>query len=146
MLQGVLVRYLRKKKRKPEGKQCPTVFCETSLTGLLSHPWRLSRLGSHCRTGLGYTQPGRVPFIKHFKKFYCVLHVAGSRVPCGIKTLRNFKENSAGLNLCWSWGSQFKIPPSWQCLLAPKHPQRYTVDPEGISLHGPFVRSFRWKK
>ena len=40
-----------------------------------------------------------------------MLRLAGSRVPCGIKTLRNFKENSAGLNLCWCWGPQLRPPP-----------------------------------
>ena len=49
-------------------------------------------------------------------------------------------KNSAGLNLCWSWGSQLKLPPPWEwCLLAPKQPLQCTMDPEGITLHGPSV-------
>ena len=56
------------KKKKSQKGNSAYVFCETSLTGLLSHPWRLSRLRSHCRTGLGYTQPGRAPFIKPLLK------------------------------------------------------------------------------
>ena len=50
------------------------------------------------------------------------------------------RQNSAGFNLCWSWGPQLKPPPPWECqLLALKQPLQCTVDPEGITLHGPFV-------
>ena len=49
-------------------------------------------------------------------------------------------QNSAGLSLCWSWGFQPKPSPPWECcLLTPKQPLQWTVDTEGITLHGPFV-------
>ena len=43
--------------------------------GMQSHPWKLSRLGSHSQTGVGLTQPGTVPFVEPFFFFYFYLHL-----------------------------------------------------------------------
>ena len=51
---------------------------------MLSHPWRLSKLGSHSWIGEGWIQPGMVPFTEHFLKVY-------NLQLSGIKGLRNLK-------------------------------------------------------
>ena len=131
------------KKKKARRKTVPKYSVRPPWLGCYPTPGGWAGLSTTAEWGWGRHSLEGCPSL-NTSKFYCVLRLAGSRVPRGIKTLRNFKENSAGLNLCWCWGSQFKLPPSWECrLLAPKQPQQCTVDPEGISLHGPFVRSFR---
>ena len=59
------------KKRKE--KQWLLYYLWPSWLGILSQPWRPSRLGSLCRTGVGLTQPGTLPSVEPFSKFYCLL-------------------------------------------------------------------------
>ena len=90
---------------------------------MLSHPWRLSRLGSHFGTRGSLA---RCPSLNPIEMSTISYILAGVRVACG----------SASLALSWCWDSQLKAH-SWQCsLLAPEHPQQCAVDPEGMSLDG----------
>ena len=101
---------------------------------MLSHPWRLSRLGSHFGTRGGWHSLARCPSLNPIEMSTISYILAGVRVACGIKVSSNCRQGSASLVFSWWWSSQLKAH-SWQCsLLAPEHPQQCAVDPEGISL------------
>ena len=76
-------------KKKKGRKAVTAVFCETSLT------WEAIPSLEAQMAWVPLLNQGRVytavPFIKHIFKFYCVLRLAGTRVPHGIKTPSNFK-------------------------------------------------------
>ena len=76
------------KKRKE--KQCLLYYLHPPWLGLLSHSWRLGTLGSHCWTGVGWTQLGSVHLVEAFSKVYCMLCLAGIRVWRCIKASRNW--------------------------------------------------------
>ena len=56
-----------------ERKPVPTLFPQASWTGAVTHPWSVTRLGSHCPTRVGSREPGRVPHIEPFLNVYCLL-------------------------------------------------------------------------
>lgn len=70
-------------------KALPTVFFETSLTWE-AIPSLEAQMAWVLLLNQGRVYTG-VPFIKHIFKFYCVLHLAGTKVLHGIKTLSSFK-------------------------------------------------------
>ena len=67
-------------KRRKE-KQCLLYSPRPPWLGLLSYPWSLSRLRSHCWTGVSLTQPGRAPFTEPFLNIYCLLYSGSDQTP-----------------------------------------------------------------
>ena len=130
---------------KKEGKHCLLYSLRPPWLGKLSHPWKRRWPGSYFWTRGGYTQV--CPSLNTFLSFtVCYIWLAQKSYMAS-KPWVVSRQNSAGLNFCWCWGFQLKPPPPWECHpLACKQPLQCTVDPEGISLHGLFVRSFKGKK
>ena len=58
ILQGSISKMLKKRKEK----RCLLYYLQPPFSGMLSYPWRLSSLRSHCWSGVGSTLPGTVPF------------------------------------------------------------------------------------
>ena len=52
-------------------KRNPILFPPTPWLEFLSHPWSLSRLGSHCWNAWGQRQLGRAPLTKPPLNLYC---------------------------------------------------------------------------
>lgn len=74
-----------------------------------------------------------VPFIKHILKFYCVLRLAGTRVPHCIKTPSNFKAKFSWPQLLLVLGIPAQASSSLGDAshpLASKQLLQCTVDPE----------------
>ena len=76
---------------KTRRKAVPTVSCETSLLGMLSQPWRLSRLGSQFETGGGQHSLARCSLLNPIEMSPFSYVLAGVRVAHGIKASRNLQ-------------------------------------------------------
>ena len=109
---------------------------------MLSHPGGWGGFGPTADLGSGPHSLAGCPTLNIFLKS-TVFNTWLGQESCMLSRPQGIsRQNSANFNLSWCWGSQLK-PPSWECsLLAPKHPQLCSVDPEGISLDGLFARCF----
>ena len=109
---------------------------------MLSHPGGWGAFGPTADLGSGPHSLAGCPTLNIFLKS-TVFNMWLGQESCMLSRPQGIsRQNSANFNLSWCWGSQLK-PPSWECsLLAPKHPQLCSVDPEGISLDGLFARCF----
>ena len=113
--------------KKSREKQCLLSYLRPPWLGMLSRPWSLDRLESHCWTGHGW-QSGGVPLVDPFKGLVSPTFWLGPESHVASRPQGIWRQGSASLDLSWGWGSQLK-PHSWGCsllALAPKHPQQCT--------------------
>ena len=99
--------------------------------GMLSHPGRLSRLGSSCWTGVGSTQPGMVPFSEPFLRTYCLLCSGWDQSPQRDQELEDLGGNKHLASMSPGASVPNSSLPERAASWAPQHPQQAAVVLDG---------------